>query len=142
MGGLPGGHAAASSPTAPSSRSLTTTRSSTRIYDLDDRFQVPGAQYLYSGRIYEKDGGEPHWRGIYDDHGRIMVAICFNMDLGDSWEWADVPQYPEKFSDLGLRIVSITRLRDDALSAPPLPFNPRYLPIAPQKIDNSSPDVL
>jgi len=74
------------------------------IYDLNDRFQVPGAQYLYSGRVYEKDGREPHWRGIYDDHGRIVVAICFNMDLGDSWEWADVPQYPAKFSDLGLRI--------------------------------------
>ena len=26
------------------------------IYDLDDRYQVPGAQYLYSGRLYEKDG--------------------------------------------------------------------------------------
>ena len=26
------------------------------IYDLDDRYQVPGAQFLYSGRVYEKDG--------------------------------------------------------------------------------------
>src|SRR5215469_8528553 len=26
------------------------------IYDLDDRFQVPGAQYLYTGRVYEYDG--------------------------------------------------------------------------------------
>jgi hypothetical protein len=33
-----------------------------------------------------------------------MVAICFNVDLGDSWEWADVPQYPARFSDLGIRI--------------------------------------
>ncbi|HJT90087.1 MAG TPA: DUF4159 domain-containing protein [Bryobacteraceae bacterium] len=74
------------------------------VYDLDDRYQVPGAQYLYSHRVYEKDGTVPHWRGIYDDKGRIMVAMCFNMDLGDSWEWADVPQYPERFSALGLRI--------------------------------------
>jgi hypothetical protein len=74
------------------------------VYDLDDRYQVPGAQYLYSHRIYEKDGVIPHWRGIYDDKGRVMVAICFDMDLGDSWEWADVPQYPEKFSALGIRI--------------------------------------
>jgi hypothetical protein len=74
------------------------------IYDLDDRFQVPGAQYLYSGRIYEKDGIGAKWRGIYDDRGRVVVAICFNVDLGDSWEWADSPQYPAKFSDLGLRI--------------------------------------
>ena len=74
------------------------------VYNLDDRYQVPGLQYLYSGRIYEKDGKVPHWRGIYDDKGRIMVAMCFNMDLGDSWEHADNPQYPEKFSALGLRI--------------------------------------
>jgi hypothetical protein len=33
-----------------------------------------------------------------------MVAICHNMDLGDSWEWADDPQYDEKFSAMGIRI--------------------------------------
>jgi hypothetical protein len=34
-----------------------------------------------------------------------MVAICANMHLGDAWEWADSPQYPEKFSGLAFRIV-------------------------------------
>jgi Domain of unknown function (DUF4159) len=76
------------------------------LFDLDQRFQVPGAQYLRSGRLYEYDGIDPHWRGIYDDKGRLMVAICFNMDLGDSWEWADSPEYPEKFSGLGIRIAA------------------------------------
>jgi hypothetical protein len=33
-----------------------------------------------------------------------MVAICHNMDLGDSWEHADDPYYPERFSALGMRI--------------------------------------
>ncbi len=74
------------------------------IYDLNGRYQVPGAQYLRSGRTFEFDGYEPHWRGIYDDRGRLMVAICFDMDLGDSWEWADEPRYDEKFSALGIRI--------------------------------------
>jgi hypothetical protein len=74
------------------------------LYDLDDRFQVPGAQYLYSGRIYEKDGIGARWRGIRDAKGRIMVAICHNMDLGDSWEWADEPRYPERFTSMGYRI--------------------------------------
>jgi hypothetical protein len=74
------------------------------IYDLDQRYQVPGEQFIETGRVYEKDGKVPHWRGIYDDSGRIMVAMCFNMDLGDSWEHADNPQYPAKFSDLGIRI--------------------------------------
>jgi len=76
------------------------------LYDLSDRFQVPGAQFLYSGRIYEKDGFEPRWRGIYDDNGRVMVAMCHNMDLGDSWEWADDPRYPEKFSSMGMKIAT------------------------------------
>jgi len=74
------------------------------IYDLDDRYQVPGAQYLRSGVTYEFDGYTAHWRGIYDDKNRLMVAICHNMDLGDSWEWADEPRYDEKFSALGIRI--------------------------------------
>lgn len=74
------------------------------IYDLDDRFQVPGWQYHFSGQIYEYDGYEAKWRGIYDDKGRIMVAICHNMDLGDAWEHSDNPQYPEKFASLAYRI--------------------------------------
>ena len=74
------------------------------VFDLDDRYQVPGLQYLYTGRRWEKDGYEARWRGIYDDKGRLMVAICHNVDLGDSWEHADTPQYAEKFSALGIRI--------------------------------------
>jgi hypothetical protein len=74
------------------------------VFDLDDRYQVPGAQYLVTGRIWEKDGYDAHWRGIYDDRGRLMVAICHDMDLGDSWEHADNPRYPEKYSALGIRI--------------------------------------
>lgn len=29
------------------------------VYNLDDRYQVPGAQFLRSGRTYEGDGYEP-----------------------------------------------------------------------------------
>ncbi len=74
------------------------------LYDLDERFQVAGAQWFQTGRAYEKDGVEPKWRGIYDDKGRIMVAICHNMDLGDAWEWSDDPSYPEKWASLAYRI--------------------------------------
>jgi hypothetical protein len=76
------------------------------IYDLDDKYQVPGAQYLRSHRTYEQDGFRATWRGIYDDKGRLLVAICHNMDLGDSWEWADEPRYDEKFSAMGFRIAA------------------------------------
>jgi hypothetical protein len=74
------------------------------IYDLDDRFQVPGEQFVRSGHTYEYDGYLPYWRAIYDDKGRVVVAICHDMDLGDSWEHADNPQYPQKFSGMGIRI--------------------------------------
>ena len=74
------------------------------IFDLDGKFQVPGLQYVYSGSTSEKGGVTPHWRGIYDDHGRLMVAICHNMDLGDSWEHADTAEYPVPFTQLGMRI--------------------------------------
>jgi len=74
------------------------------LYDLDDRYQVPGAQFLYSHRTYEKDGYEARWRGVYDDKGRIMVAICHNMDLGDDFDYSDEPAYPEKYSALAYRI--------------------------------------
>jgi hypothetical protein len=77
------------------------------IYDLDERSQVPGASPWFGrGITYEQDGYRATWRGIYDDHNRLMVAICHNMDLGDSWEHADNPQYPEKFSALGIRIAT------------------------------------
>jgi len=76
------------------------------VYDLDERYQVPGMQYVYSHQIWEKDatGKVPHWRAMYDDNGRVMVAICHNMDLGDSRENADDPRYDQKFSALGLRL--------------------------------------
>jgi hypothetical protein len=74
------------------------------IYDLDKRYQVPGAQYLYTHRLYEQNGREAKWRGIYDAKGRLVVAICHNMDLGDAWEHADEPEYDEKFSSLAFKI--------------------------------------
>lgn len=76
------------------------------IYDLQDRFQVPGAQFLETGITYEAGatGITPHWRCIRDDKGRIIVAICHNMDLGDAWEHSDNPLYPEKYASLAYRI--------------------------------------
>lgn len=74
------------------------------LYDLDQKVQVPGIHTLYSGSTSEKGGVDPKWRGVYDDKGRLLVAICHNMDLGDAWEWADHPQYPERYAALAYRI--------------------------------------
>jgi hypothetical protein len=84
------------------------------VYDINERYQIPGAQFEdppYS--ICEKcrtnprwgtGGDDPHFRGIYDDHGRLIAVMTHDNDLGDSWENADDPKYPEKFSWLGMRI--------------------------------------
>jgi hypothetical protein len=72
------------------------------IFDLDDRIQVPGAEHLATG--HKKDGIVPHWKGIYDDHGRIMVAFVLNSDIGDSWEFLDEPRYPVKYTVFGTQL--------------------------------------
>jgi hypothetical protein len=74
------------------------------VYDLTDRYQVPGARYLSTGVTYKCENCPARWRGIYDDKGRLLVAMTYDSDLGDSWEWADDPYYDEKFSALGIRI--------------------------------------
>ncbi|MGD8324888.1 MAG: DUF4159 domain-containing protein [Gammaproteobacteria bacterium] len=73
------------------------------LYDLDQRVQIPGAYSAYRGITWEKGGTTPHWRGIFDDDGRLMVAINFNMDLGDAWEHADDPGYPQPMTALAYR---------------------------------------
>jgi hypothetical protein len=47
--------------------------------------------------------GPPHWRGIYDDEGRLMVAIDYNIDMGDAWEHADDPGYPAEMTGQAYR---------------------------------------
>jgi hypothetical protein len=77
------------------------------LYDLDDRFQVPGyGNWMENHITYEKGptGKQPHWRAIRDDKGRVMVAICHNMDLGDGWENSDDPKYEEKWATLAYRV--------------------------------------
>ncbi len=75
------------------------------VYDLDDRFQIPGAAHVRDGCKNCSDGGVgARWQGIYDDKGRVMIAISYNSDIGDAWEWADEPAYPAKFSQLAIRI--------------------------------------
>jgi hypothetical protein len=74
------------------------------VYDLDHRYQISGQWSLRSGIPYLNGGVVPHWKGIYDDQKRMVVAVWVNNDTGDSWEWADDPTYPERYSALGIRV--------------------------------------
>jgi len=73
------------------------------VFDLKDRFRVPGLNVVHGDQI-ERGGIEPHFRAILDGKGRVIVGIFFNMDLGDAWEWADIPEYPEKYASLAFRL--------------------------------------
>ena len=74
------------------------------VYDLDDRYQVASEGSVQRGRSWKCEPCPDRWRGIFDDHGRLMVAITFQSDIGDSWEWADASDYPERYAALGIRI--------------------------------------
>lgn len=77
------------------------------LFDLKDKFMVANHNELMrTGLPYHDMPGAQvaHWRGIRDARGRIVVVMNFNSDVGDSWEWADRPEYPEKYSNLGMRI--------------------------------------
>jgi hypothetical protein len=75
------------------------------VFDIGERPQVPGEAHLREGCKNCGDGGRgAHWRAIKDDKGRIVVAVSHNSDLGDAWEFADSPYYPEKESALAIQI--------------------------------------
>lgn len=76
------------------------------LYDLDERVQIPGLRHLgrgFGGGFSTARLPEPHWRGIYDDKGRLVVAVNYNMDIGDAWEHADDPYYPQPMTALAYR---------------------------------------
>ncbi len=74
------------------------------VYDLDERYQVASQGSVNRGVTYKCNPCPDKWRGIYDDHGRLMVAITYQSDVGDSWEWADAATYPAEYAALGIRI--------------------------------------
>jgi hypothetical protein len=82
------------------------------VYDLKEKPQIPSINVAWSGRTFERwDAQVPHYRGVFDDQGRMMAIICHNTDLGDGWEREGVdPWYFHEFSEkrsypLGINIV-------------------------------------
>lgn len=73
------------------------------VFDMTNRIRVPGANVVHGNQI-ERGGVSPAWRTINDSKGRMRVAISFNQDVGDAWEFADDPNYPEKYTTEGIRL--------------------------------------
>ena len=83
------------------------------VYDLKEKPQVPSIHAWWGGRTSERgsDSETPHYKGIFDDKGRMMVIICHNTDLGDGWEREGLDneyfkQFSEKWSyPMGINIL-------------------------------------
>jgi hypothetical protein len=76
------------------------------LYDLDQASQIPGRRHLYraaNGDIEAQLWGPAEWHGVHDEAGRLVVAINYNMDMGDAWEHADDPVYPLPMTSLAYR---------------------------------------
>ena len=76
------------------------------LYELDQDTQIPGRRHLYrapDGSTQARLWGPAAWHGIHDAAGRLVVAINFNMDMGDAWEHADDPVYPVPMTSLAYR---------------------------------------
>ncbi len=80
------------------------------LYDIQEKDLtfIPGSRHLRRGpggttEVVQPAGTQPAWRAIYDDKDRMVVAINFNTDVGDAWEFADVPYYPEAMTTLAYR---------------------------------------
>jgi len=79
------------------------------LYSLDQRTQIPGKRHIMSndgnGNVQvSMPHSPPRWRGIKDADDSWVVAINFNMDMGDSWEHADDPGYPLNMTSLGYQL--------------------------------------
>jgi hypothetical protein len=76
------------------------------VYDLKDRLQIPGRRHLWisGGRTEVHMEGPASWRGIYDDRGRLVIAMNYNIDMGDGWEHADDPVYPAEMTVMAYRL--------------------------------------
>ena len=76
------------------------------LYDIQkkDLTFIPGSRHLgRDGQVYQPPGTMPAWQAMYDPKNRMVVAVNFNTDIGDAWEFADVPYYPEAMTTLAYR---------------------------------------
>jgi len=73
------------------------------LYDIQqkDLMFIPGSRHLGGdGRVYQPPGTKSAWKAMYDPKNRMVVSVNFDTDIGDAWEFADVPYYPEGMTTL------------------------------------------
>ena len=103
------------------------------LYDVKEVPQVPSINFWSrsGGSTSERGSDSPHanFRGIHDEHGRLMVVMTHNTDIADTWE-------REGENQRVLRAVLAARLRarrqrralrDDPLTRHLLPHRSRRI---------------
>ena len=80
------------------------------LYDIQEKDLafIPGSRHLRQGPggnvvVQQPYGTKSAWRAMYDPKNRMVVAANYNTDIGDAWEFADVPYYPEHMTELAYR---------------------------------------
>ena len=78
------------------------------LYDLNRNTQIPGARHLYRGPGGQIMAQLPGGAGLIGgasttSRAGCWVAINYNMDMGDAWEHADDPWYPNPMTALAYR---------------------------------------
>jgi len=73
-------------------------------FDLDGVVQVPGIAALVRGVTYEKGGVTPHYMGVENKQGRLMIFLTVNCDLGDAWEWINDSLYPAQYGVVAYKV--------------------------------------
>ena len=73
-------------------------------FDVDQVVQVPGVAALIHGVTYEKGGVTPHYMGVENKNGRLMIFMTRNCDLGDAWEWINDPRYPAQYGLMAYKV--------------------------------------
>jgi hypothetical protein len=76
------------------------------FFDIDEIIQTPNQyQGCRGGQTWEQPSDtQPRIYGIFNKDGRLMVAITYNTDIGDAWEFMDLKCYPEKYTGYAIRI--------------------------------------
>src|SRR5262245_35663999 len=76
------------------------------FFDIDEVMQIPNqGNGCRGGRTWEDSSDTtPRIYGLSDDRGRLMVVVTYNSELGDAWEYMDLPCYPAKFSGYAYRV--------------------------------------
>ena len=78
------------------------------FFDIDEIKQVPGRGVTWNygwGFTLDNPNYPTAVHGLFDDHGRLMMVVNFNTDLGDGLEHTFDQFYPTRYSNAAYKLV-------------------------------------